>query len=86
MLVVLVYDVDARRIPKVLKVGRRYLHWVQNSVFEGYISESQLKDLIRELKKVLDLSYDAIVIYRFEGCKVSRQNLGVQKSSAPYFL
>lgn len=86
MLVILVYDVDAKRIPKVLKVGRRYLHWVQNSVFEGYLSETQLRDLIRELKRVIDLSYDALVIYRFEGCKVSRQIIGVQKASSAYFL
>ena len=43
MYVILVYDVDQKRTAKMLKLCRRYLSWIQNSVFEGEISEVQLK-------------------------------------------
>ena len=45
MYVILVYDVDQKRTAKMLKLCRRYLSWIQNSVFEGEISEVQLKQL-----------------------------------------
>jgi len=43
--VVLVYDVKQERVSKVLKVCRRYLTWVQNSVFEGEITPAKLEIL-----------------------------------------
>lgn len=48
MYVILVYDVDQKRTAKMLKLCRRYLSWIQNSVFEGEISEVQLKQLTSE--------------------------------------
>ena len=39
MFVIMVYDVGKKRVAKVLKKSRKYLHWVQNSVFEGEISQ-----------------------------------------------
>ena len=35
MYVIAVYDVNQKRVAKMLKLCRRYLHWIQNSVFEG---------------------------------------------------
>ena len=35
MYVILVYDFGERRVGKMLKLCRRYLNWIQNSVFEG---------------------------------------------------
>jgi len=50
----MVYDVGEKRVAKVLKISRKYLYWVQNSVFEGEISESNLRRLKHELKKVIN--------------------------------
>jgi CRISPR-associated protein Cas2 len=44
MFVVLVYEFDVNRVAKALKRCRKYLNWVQNSVFEGEISEVNLKN------------------------------------------
>jgi CRISPR-associated protein Cas2 len=49
MFVILVYDVNQKRVAKVLKIARKYLTWVQNSVLEGEISEANLKKLKKEL-------------------------------------
>ena len=46
MYVILVYDIGEKRVGKMLKLCRRYLSWIQNSVFEGEISEVKLKALL----------------------------------------
>ena len=47
MYVILVYDCGEKRVGKMLKLCRKYLNWIQNSVFEGEITEVKLKELIR---------------------------------------
>ncbi|ABW10839.1 CRISPR-associated protein Cas2 [Parafrankia sp. EAN1pec] len=64
MFVILVYDTAAERNPLVLRTCRKYLHWVQRSVFEGELSAAQYRALTAALKTELDLSYDSIRIYR----------------------
>lgn len=64
MYVIAVYDVAAERTPKMLKLCRRYLHWIQNSVFEGELSELQIKELELEAKKIIDESYDSLILFR----------------------
>ena len=54
MYVVLVYDIGERRVGKMLKLCRRYLNWIQNSVFEGEITEVKLKELLANAKKWLE--------------------------------
>ena len=44
MFIILVYDIDVKRVGKVLKKCREYLNWVQNSVFEGEITDVGGKD------------------------------------------
>lgn len=66
MFVILVYDVNEKRVAKALKKCRQYLTWVQNSVFEGNISEGTLRRLILELERILDLSEDSVIIYKFQ--------------------
>ena len=50
MYVILVYDFGEKRVAKMLKLCRRYLNWVQNSVFEGEISDVRLKELLMYIK------------------------------------
>ncbi|MEM3489884.1 MAG: CRISPR-associated endonuclease Cas2, partial [Nitrososphaerota archaeon] len=40
MYVILAYDIGEERVNKVLKICRKYLTWVQNSVFEGDLTEA----------------------------------------------
>ena len=68
MYVILVYDVDQKRTSKMLKLCRRYLSWIQNSVFEGQISEVQLKQLALEAKRVME-DEDSLIVF-----KVVRRN------------
>jgi len=46
--VILVYDVNVKRVAKVLKRSRKYLNWVQNSVLDGEISDVNYEKLKME--------------------------------------
>ncbi len=63
MYVIAVYDVNQKRVGKMLKLCRRYLNWIQNSVFEGEISEVKLKELIIESKKIMKKEEDSLIIF-----------------------
>ncbi len=80
MFVILVYDVNQKRLAKVLRTCRKYLHWVQNSVFEGDISEARMKRLKMELARVMDPAEDSIVIYYLRTTRYSsREVVGLNK-------
>lgn len=63
MYVILTYDVEEKRVAKVLKTCRKYLNWVQNSVFEGEVTEAKLERLKLELSRIIDESSDSIGFY-----------------------
>lgn len=59
----MVYDVEVKRVAKVLKIGRQYLNHMQNSVLEGELSPGQYKKLKHEIKQTIDLEYDSVRFY-----------------------
>ncbi|UQA90751.1 CRISPR-associated endonuclease Cas2 [Streptomyces halobius] len=65
MYVVVVYDTAAERNPKILRICRKYLHHVQRSVFEGNLTDGQLRRFQAAVESVLDLSYDNVLVYSF---------------------
>lgn len=83
----LVYDVNVARVQKVLKMGRKYLTWVQNSVFEGELSEAQLTRLQRALQKIINPEEDSILFYLLRTTAyMERRTLGVVKNEPTQFL
>ena len=87
MMVLMVYDVQERRCVAAMKIARRYLTWVQNSVFEGELTPGTLTALKRDLKKVLDLSYDSVLFYTWRDEKyISRETLGVELAGPERFV
>lgn len=80
MFVILVYDIKQKRVAKVLKLCRKYLYWVQNSVFEGKIAESNFKKLKIELEHMINQDEDSVIMYTFRSTKYSkREILGIEK-------
>ena len=87
MYVILVYDVGERRVQRALKVCRRYLNWVQNSVFEGELTEAKLKELKLALKRVIHPDEDSVLIYRArEQSYFTREVMGQEKNTTDTFL
>ena len=58
---IMVYDLQADRTHKALKIGRRYLTHVQNSVLEGEISEGDLEKLRNEIDDLLEPGESTII-------------------------
>lgn len=80
MFVILVYDVNQKRVAKILKLCRRYMNWVQNSVFEGEITGAKLTKLKAELKKLINEKEDSVIIYQFRSTRYSRREImGLEK-------
>ncbi|MCQ2233413.1 MAG: CRISPR-associated endonuclease Cas2 [Paludibacteraceae bacterium] len=63
MYVILVYDCGEKRVGKMLKLCRKYLNRVQNSVFEGEISDVQLKELKFEMNQIMNTDEDSIIVF-----------------------
>ena len=86
MYVILVYDVDQKRTSKMLKLCRRYLSWIQNSVFEGQISEVQLKQLALEAKRGME-DEDSLIVFKSREEKwLQKEIIGNEKASISNFL
>lgn len=80
MFVIEVYDVNQKRVAKVLKISRKYLYWVQNSVLEGDITTAYFRMLKDELARVIDDEEDSIIFYTFRSTKYSeRESMGIVK-------
>lgn len=86
MYVIAIYDVSSERCTKMLKLCRRYLHWVQNSVFEGQLSEVLLKELIHESKKIIK-DNDSFIIFKNTGFRsMDKEIIGTKRSDISQFL
>lgn len=64
MYVILVYDIGQKRVGKMLKLCRQYLNWIQNSVFEGEITDVQLKELQQRAKAIMHLETDSLIVFK----------------------
>jgi CRISPR-associated protein Cas2 len=63
MFILMIYDVNVDRVGKVLKIGRKYLAHVQNSVLEGELSSAQYAALKAEVQKVIHSEEDHVRFY-----------------------
>ena len=61
MFVILFYDFGEKRVAKALKICRKHLNWVQNSVFEGDITNANFVKLKHELRAIMNLQEDSLI-------------------------
>ena len=84
--VIAVYDVAVERGAKALRLFRRYLAHVQNSVFEGELSPGQLAELETAAGDLLHDS-DAVVLYVLRTRAYSeRRSLGADRGEPGPFV
>jgi CRISPR-associated protein Cas2 len=87
MYVILVYDVDTKRVGKMLKLCRRYLNWIQNSVLEGELTDVKLKELIFKAKKIMKPETDSLIIFKSRQEKwLEKQVIGKEKNELDNLL
>ena len=64
MYIIAVYDIGEKRVGKMLKLCRKYLNWIQNSVFEGEITEVKLEELKIKAAKIMDEDTDSLIFFK----------------------
>ena len=71
----------------MLKLCRKYLTWIQNSVFEGEISEVNLKELKLEAKEIMNEDEDSLIIFKSQSAKwLEKEIVGTERNSIDHFL
>ena len=86
MYLVVVYDVNVDRVNNVHKFLKSYLHWQQNSVFEGKITKSQYNEINNKLNDLIDEEEDSIIIYKFPYKYLEKKVLGIEKNPISFIL
>jgi CRISPR-associated protein Cas2 len=81
MYVIIVYDINVDRVNKVKSFLRTHLHWIQNSVFEGEVTKSELEEIKDGLKGIINKDEDSVILYTMRSEKaLKRKVLGVEKA------
>ena len=81
MYVIIVYDVNVERVNKVKSFLRQHLFWIQNSVFEGELTNSEFKKVYEGLMEIIDTECDSVIIYKLMMEEfLNREVLGVEKA------
>lgn len=87
MYIILVYDIEEKRVGKMLKLCRQYLNWIQNSVFEGELTEVKLKELIYKAKNIMNAEKDSIIVFSSRQEKwLEKQVIGKEKNELDNIL
>ena len=87
MFLIMVYDIEEKRVAKVLKIARKYLTWVQNSVLEGEIRRAAYEKLKIELKNTIDEETDSVIFYKFRTrMYTDRETMGIKKGGEDIVL
>ena len=85
--VIMVYDFNEKRVAKVLKIGRKYLKWIQNSLLEGELTKAKFEKLKMEVEKIMDKKEDTVRFYILRTKKfLEIENIGVEKGETSFFL
>lgn len=81
MYVIVIYDVSVERVNDVRKFLKQRMDWVQNSSFEGELSEGQIVEMRMGLHEIIDLKSDSVIIFTvaYKGA-LSKEVLGIEKN------
>jgi len=86
MFVILVYDIGDKRVGKMLKMCRKYLNWIQNSVFEGELSDGHLAALKAEAKEIMK-EKDSLIIFKSRNERwLDKEIIGEERGVTDNFL
>ncbi len=87
MYIILVYDIETKRVAKVCKYLRQHLNWIQNSVFEGELTKAQLARVKAGLATITNPEKDSVIIYQLRHAKwMKKEVMGIDKNPATNLL
>jgi len=71
----------------MLKLCRKYLNWIQNSVFEGEITDVKLKELKSKASGIMDIESDSLIIFKTRQEKwLEKEIVGVERAGLENIL
>lgn len=71
----------------MLKHCRKYLNWIQNSVFEGEITEVKLKEMLTGAKGIMNTDVDSLIIFKSRDERwLDKEVIGAERMSTDNFL
>ena len=80
MYAIIEYDVNVERVAKIYHYLLKYLDWVQNSVFEGELTDSQLQRIKHDIKRIINEGEDSVRLYIFRTKdQLKTEIIGVEK-------
>ena len=81
MYCIITYDVAVDRIDAVRITIKQYLNWIQNSVFEGDISVSNLAELKSKISGLIDADEDSVLVFTVNNPTwLKRAVIGIDKN------
>lgn len=86
MYVICTYDVEEKRCIKVMKILRRYMFHVQNSVFEGELTPTKFNELKAKINKVISSEDSVLFYFVYENKKMKKDFLGKEQKSLNIIL
>lgn len=87
MFIILVYDAAPKRGAKLCKFLRQYLTWIQNSVFEGEVTEAGNAKIISGIKEIINPKVDSVIYYTFDSKNYAdRIVYGIEKGEIDSFI
>lgn len=93
MYIILVYDISVTEaegkkiLPKIFKACKKYLTHIQNSVFEGELTHSQLEKMKSELSHLIREDKDSVIIFKTRQEKwLDKEMLGIKDDPTDNFL
>jgi CRISPR-associated protein Cas2 len=80
--VIVVYDIGIERLDSVRHILKQYLTWIQNSAFEGEISQGKLEEVHSLISHIIDKEKDSIVVYSINNpAWLGKQTWGREKGT-----
>jgi CRISPR-associated endoribonuclease Cas2 len=87
MYVVIVYDVNVEYVNKVRIFLKQYLNWVQNSVFEGELTEAEHIKIMKHLDSIIKKSNGHVLCYKSRDRKyLEIDEIGIPKAEISNIL
>jgi len=87
MYVVLVYDVNVEYVNKVRIFLKQYLNWVQNSVFEGELTDAEYLKIMNRLETIIKKTNGHILCYKSRDKRyLDIDEIGVRKAEITNIL
>ena len=82
MYYLIVYDVTVEKVNKLHRFLKKYMNWIQNSVFEGEIGDADIITIKKYIKEKIDSETDSVLLFSVRDKKyLDKEVIGRERNS-----